>query len=414
MVLEYEHLLQASIGLDVASIGRSAVEHAVRERQHACELGPAAYWDRVRDSEAELQALIDAVVVPETWFFRDGQAFDTFRRFVRDEWMPAHLTGTLRVLSLPASTGEEPYSIAMALLDMGVPAEQFAIDAIDVSERSLARARNGVYRANSFRESDLGFRERYFDEEPSGHRLQDQVRRLVQFRRGNICVAESLPATTYDVIFCRNLLIYFNRPTQDRAISLLEGLLVPNGLLFVAPSEGGLILGRPDAWTKDAAAFRFHAQTPIPTAARHARRAPVAPIAPAAPIAPFAPLAPIAPLAPLAPLAPIAPLVTPGLLDKATRLADLGRFTEAATHCEDHLRQHGPSAAGFQLLGVLRDAVGDSEDAMACYRKSLYLDPNNQEVLIHLALLLERLGRKAEAQLLRRRERRIAERMAAS
>jgi chemotaxis protein methyltransferase WspC len=409
MVLEYEHLLQASIGLDAASVGRPAIERAVRERQHACDLGPDAYWDRVRDSDAELQALIDTVVVPETWFFRDGQAFDTFRRFVRDEWLPAHPAGALRVLSLPASTGEEPYSIAMALVDMGLPAGRFVIDAVDVSTQSLARAEHGVYRANSFRESDLSFRDRYFDEDASGHRLHDHVRRLVRFRRGNICVADSLPGTAYDVIFCRNLLIYFNRATQDRTITLLGRLLVPNGVLCVAPSEGALLLGRPDGWIKDAAAFRFRGLAETPSAAPAAGGARRPRIERTARTGPLAPLAPSAPVAPLAPIAPVAPL---NRLAEATRLADLGRFAEAAARCEDHLREHGPSPAVFELLGVLRDAAGDSATAMACYRKSLYLDPNNQEVLIHLALLLERLDQKAEAQLLRRRERRIAGRMA--
>lgn len=397
MVLEFEHLLQASIGLDAASIGRSAVERAVRERQRACELGTAAYWDRVRDSEAELQALIDAVVVPETWFYRDRQAFDALAEFALTEWLPAHTHGTLRVLSLPSSSGEEPYSVAMTLLDAGLPPGRFAVDAIDVSERALAKAAHALFGTNSFRGSELSFRGRHFDAEASGHRLHERVRRQVQFRRGNICVADSLPGTAvYDVIFCRNLLIYFSRPTQDRAISLLERLLIGGGLLFVAPSEAGLILGRNGGWAKEGAGFRLRAPAPF------------VPLAPIAPRAPFAPLTPFARITALAPLAPT------GVLEEATRLADQGRFAEAAARCERHLREHGPSATAFQLLGVLRDAAGDADDAMACYRKALYLDPNNQEVLIHLALLLERLDKKAEAHLLRSRERRVASRMAAS
>ena len=126
--------MKASIGLDAGSIGPPSIERAVQERLSACGLSDRqVYWERVRASATELQALIEAVVVPETWFFRDREAFATLASIGHERWLRAPADGVLRLLSLPSSTGEEPYSMAMALLDAGVPADRFRIDAVDVS-----------------------------------------------------------------------------------------------------------------------------------------------------------------------------------------------------------------------------------------------------------------------------------------
>lgn len=246
----FEIILRDAIGLDPAAIGGAAVEHAVRERQRACGLGGADYLDLVRRDSIELQALIDAVIVPDTWFFREPEAFERLAAFVTGAWLPAHQDGTLRLLSLPASTGEEPYSIAITLLDAGVPADRFRVDGVDVSLRLLDHAVNGVYGRDSFRDADAVPGRRYFVDAAHGRRVADEVRQQVQFRRGNIFAQGSIAGLgVYHVIFCRNLLIYFDRPTQDRALDVIERLLTPDGLLFVAPSETSLLLGRASGWT---------------------------------------------------------------------------------------------------------------------------------------------------------------------
>src|SRR5207249_345639 len=214
------------------------------KRLLACELQEThAYWERVRASEAELQELIEAVVVPETWFFRDREAFAALALTVYEDWLGAHPEDDLRLLSLPSSTGEEPYSMAMALLDAGFPANRFRVDAVDISARALARAGHAVYGKNSFRGNELGFRDRHFEATTHGYRLSDAVRRQVQFQQGNLLAAGFLPGVeSYDVIFCRNVLIYFDRAAQDRALTVLVRLLTPKGVLFVAPSETGLLI----------------------------------------------------------------------------------------------------------------------------------------------------------------------------
>ncbi len=383
---DLESLLKQAMGLDAASIGSAAVGRAVQARMSACATRDLpAYAALARASIAETQALMAAIVVPETWFFRDREAFTTLTRLVREEWLPAHPHGVLRLLSLPCASGEEPYSMAMALLDAGVPADRFRIDALDISARILARARRAHYGKNSFRSADLGFRDRHFDAGSHGYHLHEDIRAQVHLHRANL-LAPTLPAeaAAYGFIFCRNLLIYFDRATQDRAVHVLQGMLEAQGVLFVGPSESALLLNHDFVSARVPLAFAFRRKTlpapgvaPLPDAGRPGTPA-VAAVARAMP-------------------EPDRPI------DVASRLADQGRLEEATGCFEAHVRRYGPSAQAYHLIGLIRAAAGRLAEADQYYRKALYLDPNHHDTLLHLALLLEKLGARDDASVLRAR-----------
>ena len=125
-------------------------------------------------------------MVPESWFFRDRRPFEWLREYVRTAWLNNPERPPLRVLSLPCAGGEEPYSIAMTLRDVGLPSARFQIDAVDVSDRRLAIASRGVYSSNAFRGPDLGFRGRHFREHPLGHELDPTVRATVRFLQASV------------------------------------------------------------------------------------------------------------------------------------------------------------------------------------------------------------------------------------
>jgi len=384
--------LRETIGLDAGSIGRGVVERAILDRQTAAGAADAiAYLARLRSSKEELQALIEAVVVPETWFFRDPGAFDALSSVVRHGAVPM-ATEPLRLLSVPCSTGEEPYSMAMALLDAGVPSARFQVDAMEISTRALALAEAATYGRNSFRGSGAMGREHHFEPAPRGRRVCERVRRQVRFRHGNMLACPFAPGRDrFDIVFCRNLLIYFDRAAQDRAIQTLGALLKPEGLLFVGSSEGGLALNHAFVSAKLPMAFAFrrpHARADRSRTAtkRRAARATAAAPAPAA-----------------AEARPVAAVT----LEEIRAVADQGRFDEAAALCEEHVRAMGPSADAFCLLGVVRDAAGEVDAAAASYRKALYLEPAHADAVMHLALLVERQGREAEAKVLWSRARRL-------
>ncbi len=409
------------MGLDAASIGNSSIERAVTQRMASRQMKELAdYAALLAASAAEVQELIETVVVPETWFFRDNEAFVTLGRLAQEEWARVHPEGKLRVLSAPCSTGEEPYSIAMSLLAAGFPAARFQVDGIDISERALEKAQQAVFRKNSFRGADVHLYERYFEPMADGQRIVESVRSLVHFRPGNLMDGQfAAPGQMYDFIFCRNVLIYFDRPTQDQVLHLLRRLLTPKGVIFVGPSETGLLLSHDFVSAKVPLAFAFY--KPSVTA--------VPPVEPALPVravkrempkpAPL-PKPPVKPV-PVPPAklkaqnplpAPVAPpaAVEPDL-QVAARLADEGRLSEAAQICELYLRQRGDSARAYFILGLVRDAAGETDQAVGFYRKSLYLEPNDYETLVHLSLLARKTGDEANAQVLENRARRAKEKL---
>ena len=405
----FEDLLKEATGLDTDAIGRSTVARAVAEREHASGAdGPDGYWKRLSSSTTELGLLIEAVVVPETWFFRHFEAFEAMTHFVRDECLRAAPDRALRLLSFPCSTGEEPYSMAMALIDMGVPPDRFLIDAIDISTRALSSARTGVYGKSSFRGADLSFRNRHFTTTTAGYELSDRVRARVRFAQGNLLIPDAPDGSErYDVVFCRNLLIYFDRPTQERAVTIVAGLLRPGGLLFVGPSETAVLLGHNLESAKVPMAFAFRKATgPSREVVVSARARPSKTLPPVVRLAAAskhtrASAAAEGPSHP--PPAPAPPVAEPPGMDTALQLAEQGRFAEALRSCEEHIKRHGPTAEAFYVLGLVHDAGGQAPEADRCYRKALYLDPRHSDALVHLALLKERQGDRSQAQVLRGR-----------
>ncbi|CUK07885.1 Chemotaxis protein methyltransferase [Achromobacter sp. 2789STDY5608615] len=408
---DFSAALKRKMGLDSGSIGSAAIERAVRHRMQAAGSDDEQdYLALLQTSPAEMQQLIEAVIVPETWFFRYPESQAAMASLARERlFAPGAEARVLRVLSVPCSSGEEPYSIAMALLDAGVPPARFQIDAVDISERMVEFARRACYGRNSFRGDNLSYRDRYFTETADGHQLADVVMARVRFLAGNLFDAHLLPnVLPYDFVFCRNLLIYFDAATQERAVALLKGFARRDGVLFVGPAETSLMTGRRLPALPLARAFAFHAEAPKPAE----------PVAPAAwtppaprPLAmhlsaqrpvrmPAAP-APGARPSTLAPSPRPSPAAAPARPadsgnDAALRaiavLADQGRVQEAMAQCRIHLAEHGASADALYLLGLLQDAGGDTRQAQAAYRKALYLDPTHREALLHLAALVESEG----------------------
>ncbi|SOY68841.1 chemotaxis receptor methyltransferase [Cupriavidus taiwanensis] len=413
-----EALLKARIGLDAGAIGSGAVARAVRERQQARQAPDTeAYWQLLQGTADEFQALIEAVVVPETWFFRHREALLALGRFAAERAF-ADGRRTLRLLSLPCSTGEEPYSIAMALLDAGVPPGRFYIDAVDISARALARARQGQYGANAFRGAPLDFRDRYFTATPSGYVLDPRVRAQVRLLQGNLVEPGLLAGEApYDFVFCRNLLIYFDAAGQRQAVQTLVRLTMADGLLFVGPAEASVLSAQGLEPVGIPLSFAFRKPAAAVPRARTPSHPPVHTTQPPRMAAP--PRLPRPPASLRAPLmrtpAPAARLVADAHADALAAIAamaDRGELDAATAACLALLDRAAPAAGGtaladaYAMLGVLHDAAGRTAQAHAAYRKALYLDPSHQESLYHLAALLDTEGDHDGATRLRQRAQR--------
>lgn len=406
--------LKARIGLDVGSVGISVVERAVRQRiASACAVDADEYWALLQHSSQERQALIEAVIVPETWFFRYPESFATLTRLAGERLASLAGSRPLRILSLPCATGEEPYSIVMALLDGGIAAPLFRVDALDVSPRLIERAQLAVYGRNSFRGAPLDFRERHFSAVADGYALAEAVRGQVHFQCGNLLdpalLADQPP---YDLVLCRNLLIYFDQATQETVLAGLKRLTREDGVIFIGPAEASLAsrLGLQPLGIPQSFAFRYPDETTAaPPADRTARPPPrkALHLPSAVPARSAEGRARSAVNHGPRPAADQPPTPTEEgaavQLQAIARLADQGCLAEARQGCERLLAEHGPSAEAFYWLGLLSDAGGKPDAAQGFYRKALYLQPQHSEALSHLAALLVAQGDLAAARRLQAR-----------
>lgn len=198
----------------------------------------------MRCSPQELSELIEEVIIPETWFFRDQQPFALLGKLVK-EWQQSKEKTYLRLLSAPCSSGEEPYSLVITLLDAGWPIDKFQVVALDISARSLARAQKGEYSGHSFRGEDLSFRDRYFNRTGTAYVLKQEARSKVHFHQGNLLNQAFMAGLgLFDVVFCKNVLIYLDNAARDRAIKLLTKVMARDGVIFVGHAETQLFANR--------------------------------------------------------------------------------------------------------------------------------------------------------------------------
>ncbi len=398
--------LEQSIGLDIETVSSSTFERAIQHRMEALGVDDMnGYARTLAGSERELDRLIEEVVIPETWFFRHQEPFDLLVDLVRSA-MTRDRSLPFRILSLPCSTGEEPYSAVMALLMAGIPPTCFEVTGIDISGRALEIANRGIYGDNSFRSTDLSFRDIFFQKSEAGYALKDQVRSRVRFCRGNILDTSFTDRLgVFRAIFCRNILIYLSRDAQEKVFTNLFHLLAPGGTVFTGHAEANLFLNTPFIHSPDMGSFAFFrpatndlAQTGHRARPKHHTGSPAVPTN-----------LPDWPRPQKRP-AP-APNRAEDPYDRVLHLADTGRLTEAAIECEQHMAgPDEPSARWYYLLGVIRDSQGQMTEAVRLLRKALYLDPQHQESLVLLALLAEQSGDHDRARHYRRRARRIVER----
>jgi chemotaxis protein methyltransferase CheR len=194
---------------------------------------------------AELQHLINAMTVNETYFYREEYQFQCLVNSILPEIVarrPPHDTRPLRLWSLPCSTGEEPYSIAISLLQNWREVDRYNVEIVasDIDTHVLASARAGVYDDRSVQYLSAAIRSRYFSRPAEGRwRLRDDVRGSVDFVPVNLSDRLDMRRHTeaFDVIFCRNLLIYFDDISRRQAANALFDALRPGGFLCLGHSE---------------------------------------------------------------------------------------------------------------------------------------------------------------------------------
>jgi chemotaxis protein methyltransferase CheR len=231
-----------TFGLDLRAGKESLVSARLGKhiRKSGCRSFDEYYQHVVGDSTGEaLIHLIDALTTNHTSLFREPAHFDFLRKIFLPEWKNR---GSIDIWSAACSTGEEPYSIAMCILEeLGVVAPgKVRILATDISTRVLATAEKGIYPAERFEGlSTMQLRSYWLRGERDWagcYRAKKEVRALVEFRRLNLLEPVS-QIGRFPLIFCRNVMIYFDKPTQQQVVERLAGCLEPGGYLLTGHAE---------------------------------------------------------------------------------------------------------------------------------------------------------------------------------
>jgi len=382
-----EKLLVERIGMNVQSVGQRLLINALKERMRYRDLNdPVSYGLLLYRSHEEWQEFLELMVVPETWFFRNEASFAFLRDYIR-QWQHQHPHHEmLHLLSLGCSTGEEPYSLAITLMEENLSPKRFCIDAVDISEKAIARAKEGFYTPNAFRGTDPSFQEKYFHAIDGVYKLTPEITDQVHFFCENILESGFLPQKKqYQIIFCRNLLIYFHRKAQLQLLDLLNQTLAPDGILIMGPTDTNLLRHHHWQQLKIPRAYTFQREkekvekkpTPKPVEVPEST--------------------------------PEECEIAQSLLEEAKILADEGDLEQAECRCSAYLEQCEPNGEAYFVLGVIQHAVGDLAEAENYLKKAVYLEPEHHQALVLLALLAEKNGDEARMHAYRKRVGRIQE-----
>jgi chemotaxis protein methyltransferase WspC len=402
-----EALIKQRTGIDAAIVGSGLIRSAIERRMRAHQIPDlATYWRLLTQDPEAVQQLIEVVVVPETWFFRDRSPFQLLATHVK-RLQSSHVP-PLKILSVPCSTGEEPYSIAIALIQAGISPSQFQIEGIDISQKNIQQALTGIYSPFSFRNDDEDLKDAFFQPVGTTYQLTDRVKQLVKFQVGNILAPQTWPMSQcYDIIFCRNLLIYFDQATRQQVLTRLNQLLKPTGVLFVGHAESSLLLNAGWQGVRVPFSFAYQKAPPPPTKlmARSSGTRIAKSIAQVKKRQRHAPAVPII-------VPPVPPITTPELaitdrLHQARQLADRGELAIAKQHCAQLLQDSPLQPEVHLLLGQIHQAQNQENMAETYFSKTLYLQPECLEALVHLARLKQNQGDRATADRLYQRIERL-------
>jgi chemotaxis protein methyltransferase CheR len=240
----FKMLIKERCGLLFEDHGEEKLANALADRADAVGASPGDYYRRLHGDDGEFQLLVNLLTINETYFFREPEQIRLLIERLAPRMLAARAmagsTAPLRILSAGCSSGEEPYSLAMGMLDkFGEAAlRQFTFTGGDIDSTVLAKARSGRYTDFSFRGVPADVRARYFRKERWSNLLDDRVKRLVSFFELNL-LAESFPPELqgFDIIFFRNVSIYFDMETRKVIQRNLASLMKADGILVIGTAE---------------------------------------------------------------------------------------------------------------------------------------------------------------------------------
>ncbi len=400
-LVELAFLLKERVGLHVRPEGFSALQIALAARFEELDgriFDPPGYLQLLRSEEGdeELRRLLPLVTVGKTAFFRDERQFQALAALMPRLLRAAEARGRpVAIWSAGCATGEEVYSIAMTAAEAGAQPGELELLGTDVNPEAVSAAARGLYQARRMRDVPPGLATRWFEGDGEGYRVRSDLRRFLAGVRRHNLVGEPYPrpqASGWDLIFCRNVIIYFDTNTTQRVLTRFHHALVPGGFLFLGYSEslfrlfegfeltqvaGTFLYRRPEGAVPRAAApppppAMAHRYVPAPV--KHVRLEPAVARRPAL-------------------AAAARPALSPQeVLDAAVELVGDGRFDVARDALERLIRDSGEDLAVRLTLANLYAILRQPDKAAESYRLALSTEPLSAEAHLFYGIHLLEAG----------------------
>ena len=403
-VRRFRELLAGRLGWTFDDSDTGQLAELLRSRAGRHDMSPGDYLVRLaaRSWEAETAELVERLSITETYFFRHGEQFRALREKALPERVAARSAQrVLRMLSVACSSGEEAYTLAIVARQVQPdPDWIISVLGVDANPAMLRKAGDAWYSTWSLRETPDEVRRRWFRPGDGGYRVVDDVRRLVRFQQHNV----ALPDDTlwrpgqYDVIFCRNLLMYLTDEVAARLVERITGALAPGGYLFLGHTDslGSAPAGLELRQTHRSFYYRKVGGPPVPVAA------PVIAV-PAVPDVPVVEEDPynralvllreerFTDALALISTGPAAPAQRARLLH-GVLLAQAGRLGEAIVLARRLVDDNGLYPDAHQLLGLCLEGGSAVAEAVGEYRLAAYLDQGFALPRLRLGQLARRQG----------------------
>jgi chemotaxis protein methyltransferase CheR len=235
----FRKLIYDESGIHFSSSNRTILESRLKERLRIQGLEKIAdYHQMILESQDEMRVLLDSVTTNLTRFFRNNAHFQAFEYYVIPELVKrksAQGDHTIRIWSAGCSTGEEPFSLAITMKEILPPRFDYDIVASDISLKSLMAGKEGYYRENRVSGVPEKYLQKYFDRKSEGYQIKTDIKKRIRFDYHNLKHVSGLRSV--DVVFCRNVLIYFDEAAQKAAVNRFWDVMAPDSFLFIGHSE---------------------------------------------------------------------------------------------------------------------------------------------------------------------------------
>lgn len=376
-------LIRENFGINVKSIGDLVLQYALTDRMKKTGKPLDDYHRFLLEDDREVRELHQLLLISESWFLRETQSVeDVLRNLKRTH-------EALSILSVPCARGEEPITALYYAMKEGFSADRVRIFGVDVSERSICQAEKYVFHRYSFRGTTEEFRNQLFDQGENDTKiLKPELRRCLKYQCEDVLRADwHSPLERYDLIFCRNLLIYLEPSAQESLIEKLTGLLNTGGYLILSSAEAVLATNKCTQVSSFSPGVLQKAGKVRP-GARCRSKDPMTRGAPA-------------PKKTASAAAHATPEFSPAKaesfqeqLKNLTALADHERFDEAYSYGMELLESYPSEAEIHFILGIIASRCGHAEQCKFWIDMTLRLDPGHEEARLYTKSFSPSLGDK--------------------